>query len=167
MRNISKKKTATVLCLIGLALFSFAALPSTAYAAEAETHKSRILRGKGLAIQRDKDGTAKSPATMTLALEPGAVTRKVITFNIASGEIEVDEVKYVVSEGRGLVAYNNRTMAMRFNATGPDGEAVTVKLVGRYFWMWGRLHAARLLGNLEGEGVKTGLLLRAVVRPGQ
>ena len=46
-----------------------------------------------------------------------------------------------------------------------EGERVTVKLGGRYFWMWGRVHVARLAGTFEAGNLKLGLLLRAALRP--
>ena len=165
--NMSKKKTAIAACLVFLVLFSFAALPSIAYAADVETQRTRILRARGLAFEREEDGTANSPANMTLVLEPGTVARRVITFNVVSGKIEVDGIEYTVSEGKGFVAYHNRTIAMRFGATSPEGDAVTVKMAGRYFWMWGRLHVARLVGVLETDDCRMALLLRAAIRPEQ
>ena len=81
--------------------------------------------------------------------------------------MEVKGVKYTITEGKGLVAYYRRTLGMQLNGTDQDGNAVTVKLGGSYFWMWGRLHVARLAGTLETSNAKFGLLLRAAIRPEQ
>jgi len=72
-------------------------------------------------------------------------------------------VEYPIVEGRGFVQYYRRVIAMQANGTGPQGENVTLKLAGRYFWMWGHLHVARIFGTFQVDTTKLQLLLRAAI----
>ena len=163
----NKKKSIIIVALVALALIAVALFPSVAFAAEETTPQTRILRARGLAFERIENETVKMPTNLTLVVEPGKIGRGVITFNVVSGEMEVNGVKYTITEGKGLVAYYRRTLGMQLNGTDQDGNAVTVKLGGSYFWMWGRLHVARLAGTLVTDNAKFGLLLRAAIRPEQ
>jgi hypothetical protein len=165
MMSLSKRKSVMIVTLVAIALVLVVSLPSVAYAAEDAKSTTRVLRARGLAFEQTEDDAVSMPANFTLFLEPGKINYAVITFSIVGGEMEVDGKVYTVTEGDGFVAYHSRVMAMRFNGTGPEGENVTVKLRGRYFWMWGRLHVARLAGTFEGDDGTLGLLLRAAIRP--
>jgi hypothetical protein len=120
-----------------------------------------------LAFERIENDEAKLPANLTLTLQPGKINRTVILFSVVDGQIEVNGVKYAIKEGRGLVAYHKSMLAMQLSGASPDGDTVTVKIGGRYFWLWGRLHAARLVGTLKTSNCEVGLLLRSAIRPEQ
>ena len=165
MISVGKRKSIIIVALVAAALVLVMALPSVAYAADDATQGTRVLRARGLAFEQVETDHAKMPANLTLVLDPGTINRAVITFKVVSGEVYVDGKVYTITEGKGFVAYRRRLIAMQFNGTGPEGERVTVKLGGRYFWMWGRVHVARLAGTFEAGNLKLGLLLRAALRP--
>lgn len=169
MVNMSKRKSVAIAALVTMALVLAVALPSVAYAADDLTQTqattTRVLLAKGFAFERIDGEVEKTPTNLTLVLEPGKISNGIITFSIVGGEVNIDGKVYTVTEGKGFVAYRKRIIAMQFNGTAPEGETFTVKLGGRYFWMWGRVHVARLAGSLQTDGSKLGLLLRAVIRP--
>jgi hypothetical protein len=70
----------------------------------------------------------------------------------------------VITEGNGAVIRDKHVFLFQAQGTSPDGQSVTLKLAGRYFWMWGRLYIARVLGSLQTESGKTQLLLRSMIR---
>jgi hypothetical protein len=165
MMNMSKRKSVAIVALVAIALVLVMALPSVAFATDDATQGTRVLRARGVAFEQVEIDGAKMPANLTLVLEPGTINRGIITFKVVSGEVDVDGKVYTITEGKGFVAYRRRLIAMQFNGTGPEGETLKVKLGGRYFWLWGRVHVARLAGTLEAGNLKLGLLLRAALRP--
>ena len=170
MFTLKKKQKLLITATMALALVFIVSLPyayaSTEDAATAETQSSRtrMLNAKGIAIEKANSQVVITPAGFALALEATEVNETIIKFNVVGGIVRINETEYVITEGKGAVIRDKHGFLLKAQGTSPDGQSVTLKLAGRYFWMWGRLYVARLVGSLQNESVKTALLLRSVIR---
>jgi hypothetical protein len=170
MFTLKKKQKLLITATMTLAFVFIISLPyayaSTEDAATAETQSSRtrMLNAKGIAIEKANSQVMITPAGFALALEATEVNETIIKFNVVGGIVRINETEYVITEGNGAVIRDKHGFLLKAQGTSPDGQSVTLKLAGRYFWMWGRLYVARLVGSLQTESVKTALLLRSVIR---
>jgi hypothetical protein len=168
-----KKKTKMLLtATTALALVIVAALPN-AYAATpdssaTETSRTRMLLAKGVAVDRTSNQVVLTHAGFALSLEATEINETIIKFNVVGGTVRINKtdyvIDYVITEGNGAVIRDKHGFLLQAQGTGPDGQSVTLKLAGRYFWMWGRLYIARLVGSLQTESAKTQLFLRSLIR---
>jgi hypothetical protein len=155
---------------MALALVFIISLPyayassSSAATAETQSSRTRMLNAKGIAIEKVNSQVVITPAGFALALEATEVNETIIKFNVVGGIVRINETEYVITEGNGAVIRDKHGFLLKAQGTSPDGQPVTLKLAGRYFWMWGRLYVAILVGSLQTESVKTALLLRSVIR---
>jgi hypothetical protein len=170
MFTLKKRQKMLITATTALALVFIMALPY-AYASspsatteETQSNRTRMLRAKGIAVERAGGQAVITPAGFALALEATEVNETVIKFNVVGGAVRINETEYVITEGNGAVFRDKHGFLLQAQGTSPDGQSVTLKLAGRYFWMWGRLYVARLLGSLQTENAKTSLLLRSVIR---
>ena len=103
-----------------------------------------------------------------MELEATEVNETIIKFNVVGGILRINEtdnaIDYVMMEGNGEVIRYKHVFLLQTTGTSPDGQTVTLKLAGRYFWMWGHLYVVRVAGSLQTESGKTPLLLRSVIR---
>jgi hypothetical protein len=168
MVTLSKKRK-QLIALSAVALVLLITVPCVAYAesppsnSDSATWGTRLLRARGEALQKIGDEATVAPANFTMVLEPTAVNATVIKFNVIGGTIDVNGTSYTVTEGNGAVIRDKHGFLMQVQGTGPDGESVTLKLAGRYFWMYGHLYVARIAGVLQFDSAKTHLLLRAAI----
>ena len=123
-----------------------------------------MLIAKGIAVEKTDSQVVITRAGFALALEATEVNETIIKFNVISGIVKINGTEYTITEGNGAVIRDKHGFLLQAQGTSPDGQSVTLKLAGRYFWMWGRLHVARLVGSLQTESTKTSLLLRSVIR---
>ena len=56
----------------------------------------------------------------------------------------VNGVTYTVTSGNGGVLTGRHAILLQAQGTSPDGQTVTFKLAGRYFWMGGNLYVVRI-----------------------
>jgi hypothetical protein len=168
MTGANKKKMGIIVSLALFALVLIVILPIASYAStsadsvsqDSLVQKSRILRARGIAVDIQKERTT---ANLTLVLMPDKINRRIAIFNVTGGIVKVNGVEYTIVEGRGFVQYYHHVIAMQANGTGPQGETTTLKLAGRYFWMLGHLHVARIFGTFQVDNTKLQLLLRAAI----
>jgi hypothetical protein len=155
--------TALTLVFILSLTYAHASSPSTT-TAETQSSRTRMLRAKGIAVEKANSQVVITPAGFALALEAAEVNETIIKFNIVGGIVRINGADYAITGGNGAVIRDKHGFLLQAEGTNPEGQSVTLKLAGRYFWMWGRLHVARLLGSLQTENAKTLLLLRSVIR---
>lgn len=165
MFTLNKKQKMFITATMALALVLVVSLPY-AYAATEETpvNRTRILGARGLAVEITDGQVVISNASFALTLEATEVNATTITFDVISGTVEVNGVEYTITGGHGAVIRDKHVFLLEAEGTGPDEEAVTLKLVGQYFWMWGRVYVARVAGSLQVDSTKILLLLRAAIR---
>jgi hypothetical protein len=125
---------------------------------------TKDLIAKGFARQNVDGQNVTTPANFTLTLERTGTNTTIPRFNIIAGSIMVNGVTYSVNSGNGGVVKIKHAILLQAQATGPDGQNVTLKLAGRYFWMGGHLFVVRMVGSLQTDSGKYGLLMRAVIR---
>ena len=124
----------------------------------------RVLGAKGLAKDRSSPEVEFVPAGFLLDLLANEIKPRVINFDVVSGNVKVDGVEYTIVEGKGGIIRYRRGFLLEASGVDADGEEVTLKLTGRYFWMWGRVYVARLFGVLETVDITYTLILRAAIR---
>jgi hypothetical protein len=105
-----------------------------------------------------------TPAGFSLALEATEVNQTIVKFNVISGIVKINGTEYTITGGHGAVIREKHGFLLEAQSTGPEGQSATLKLAGRYFWMWGHLYVARIVGSLQTESAKTSLVLRAAIR---
>jgi hypothetical protein len=170
MFTLKKRQKLVITSTMALALVLIAGFPYTyasteaATTAEKQSNRTRMLNAKGVAVKKDDGQLVTAPAGFALALETTKVNETIIKFNVVSGSVEINGTEYQISEGHGAVLRDKRVFLLEAQGTSPDGQSATLKLAGRYFWMWGRLYVARVLGSLQAESVRTLLVLRSVIR---
>ena len=151
-----------------IALVLIVAIP-TAFAATSEASSNPIqgtrnLIANGFARQTINGENVTTPANFTLTLQRTGTNTTVPRFNVTSGTIIINGTTYTVSSGNGGVAKSKHAILLQAQATGPNGQTVTLKLAGRYFWMGGQLFVVRMAGSLQTDSGKIGLLMRAAIR---
>jgi hypothetical protein len=170
MFTLNKKRKMLVTSTMALALvfivslpYAYASSPSEA-TAETQANRTRILNAKGIAVEKTENQQVTTSAGFSLALEATEVNEAIIKFNVLSGTVKINGTEYTITGGNGGVIRNKHVILLQAQGTSPDGQPVTLKLAGRYFWMWGRLYVARLLGSLQTGSAKTWLVLRSAIR---
>ena len=76
----------------------------------------------------------------------------------------VNGVSYAVTSGKGGVLTGRHIILLQAQGTGPEGQTVTLKLAGRYFWMGGNLYVVRIGAKLDIDNTNYTLLMRAAIR---
>jgi hypothetical protein len=165
MFTLKKKQKMFITATMALALVFVVSFPC-AYAATEETQSSRtrILRARGIAVEITGSQAVITNASFALSLEATEINATTIKFDVISGTVEVNDKEYAITGGHGAVILDKHGFLLEAEGIGPDGQAVTLKLAGRYFWMWGRIYVARIAGSLQVDSAKTSLLLRAAIR---
>ncbi len=169
MFTLEKKQKLLITATAALALALVVSLPNV-YASfpegtsETQSSRTRMLIAKGVAVDRTSNAVVLTRAGFALELEATEVNETIIKFNVVGGKVRINETDYVITEGKGAVIRDKRGFLLQAQGTSPDGQSVTLKLAGRYFWMWRRLHIARIAGSLQTESAKTQLVLRSVIR---
>lgn len=170
MFTINKKQKMLITATTALALVFIVSLPyayassPSATTAETQSSRTRILRAKGLAVEKANNQLVISSAGFALALEATEVNETIIKFNVISGTVKINGTEYVITGGNGAVIRDKRGFLLQAEGTSPEGQSVTLKLAGRYFWMWGHLYVARIVGSLQTDSAKIWLVLRAAIR---
>lgn len=170
MFTLNKKQKLLIMSMTALALVFIIAFPS-AYASteaattsDAQSSRTRLLNARGIAIWKADGDAVTAPAGFALSLEAIEVNATIIKFNVVGGIVKTNGTEYTITDGNGAVIRGRHGFLLQATGTSPDGQPFTLKLAGRYFWMWGHLYVARLLGSLQTESGKTVLLLRSMIR---
>lgn len=170
MFTLKKKQKLLFTATTALALVFMVSLPygsasdPTTATDETQSSRTRMLLAKGIAVDKASSQIVISQAGFALSLEATEINATVIKFDVVDGIVRINGTDYTMTEGNGAVIREKHVFLLQAQGTGPDGEAVTLKLAGRYFWMWGRVHVARIFGSLQTENSKTNLLLRSMIR---
>jgi len=143
--------------------YAYASSPS-APTAETQASRARMLRVKGFAVEKVNGQVVISSAGFALALEATEANETIIKFNVISGKVKINETEYAITGGNGAVIRDKHGFLLQAEGISPGGQSVTLKLAGRYFWMWGHLYVARIAGSLQTDSAKISLLLRAAIR---
>jgi hypothetical protein len=155
----------TALALVFIVSFPYAYASSPAETtAETQSSRTRMLRAKGIAVEKVNGQVVRSSAGFALALEATEVNETIIKFNVISGTVKINETEYAITGGNGAVIRDKHGFLLQAQGTNADGQSVTLKLAGRYFWMWGHLYVARIAGSLQTDSAKISLVLRAAIR---
>jgi hypothetical protein len=161
------KKSKLIIATIAVVAVLMAAIPYAAYAlpvSERNIASSRTLVAKGVAREAVDGENVTVPANFTLTLERAAGDGTLPRFNVVGGTVVVNGETYTIGSGNGGVLRGRHLILLQAQGTGPDGQAVTLKLAGRYFWMGGRLYVARIGARLIALNGNATLLLRAEIR---
>jgi hypothetical protein len=167
MKMITNKTKILIAALVVVALI-VAAVPVAVYALPVSDSNivgaSRTLVAKGLDRQVVDGQTVTVPANFTLTLERTGTNTTVPKFNVISGSIVVNGATYTITSGNGGVMRSKHLILLQAQGTGPNGQAVTLKLAGRYFWMGGHMFVARIGAHLLTNNGNSTLLMRAAIR---
>jgi hypothetical protein len=174
MFTMKKKQKLLIAATAALALVLVASLPNT-YASvpsttttETQSSRTRMLIARGVAVDITRSQVALTRAGFALELKATEVNETIIKFDIVGGTIRINKtdyaIDYLMTGGNGAVIRDKHGCLLQATGTGPYGQSITLKLAGRYFWMWGHLYIARLAGSLQTESGKTHLLLRSMIR---
>lgn len=169
MFTLKKKQklliTATAaFALVLMMTFPYAyALSEVTINTETQGNQTRMLRAKGIAVEKASQ-VVIAPAGFALSLEATEFNATIIKFNVVGGTVEINGTEYVITGGKGAVIRDKHGFLLRAQGNSPDGQSATLKLTGRYFWIWRCLHVARLVGSLQTENAKTLLVMRSVIR---
>jgi hypothetical protein len=151
-----------------VALVIVVAVPYVAFAAPVVTNDpvqgTRNLLGKGVVRETVNGENFTAPANFTLTLERTGTNLAVPKFNVVGGKLDVNGTIYTITSGDGGVLRARHLVLLQAKGTGPDGQSVTLKLAGRYFWMGGHLFVLRMAGSVQTAGGKEQLLMRAAIR---
>ncbi len=170
MFTLKKKQKLLITATTALALVFMVSLPYASASDPATTtnetqaSRTRMLLAKGIAVDKASSQIVITQAGFALSLEATEINATVIKFDVVGGTVRINGTDYTMTEGNGAVIREKHIFLLQAQGTNPDGESVTLKLAGRYFWMWGRVHVARIFGSLQTENSKTNLLLRSIIR---
>ncbi len=166
MVALTKKRIIIVAAVAIVAVLALA-IPLTAYALPAndvEIASSRTLVAKGIARETVNGEELKVPANFTLTLQKAGGNNTVPRFNVVGGNVVINGTSYSIGSGNGGVLRGRHLILLKAQGTGPEGQVITLKLAGRYFWMGGRLYLARISARLLTPNGNFTLLLRAGIR---
>ena len=164
---VMSKKRITIIAVVAVVAILMIAIPLAAYAlpvSDSNIASSRILIAKGVAREIVNGENVTFPANLTLALERTSGNTSRPRFNVVGGTVVVNGATYKISSGNGGVLRGRHLILLKAQGMGPDGQAVTFKLAGRYFWMGGHLYVARIGARLLTPNGNCTLLLRASIR---
>ncbi len=166
MVNLTKKSKLVIAALLIIAILAVV-VPYAAYAlpvSDSNIATSRILVAKGIAREVVNGKNVTVPANFTLTLERVSSNNTIPRFNVVGGTVNVNGMIYTVVRGEGGVFRGRHLILLKAEGTGPDGQAITLKLAGRYFWMGGRLYVARIGARLVTDNGNFTLLMRSAIR---
>jgi hypothetical protein len=167
MFNLNKKSK-ILFVIATVALVFLIAVPYVAFAAPAAAtdpiQGTRNLNGRGVAVLVVNGENVTAPANFTLTLERDGTSSPQIKFNVVGGSLDVNGTEYTIASGNGNVFRARHAILLQAQGAGSDGQSVTLKLAGRYFWMGGHLFMLRMAGSVETAGGKDLLLVRAQIR---
>jgi hypothetical protein len=166
MVTLSRKSKIAIVAISAIALMLIIAVPfaSAQPTSTSNTSSTKTLKAKGFAYQNVNGQTVKYQANFTLTLQPTSTSGAVKKFEVVGGNVTVNGVSYSVTSGNGAVGTARHIFLLQAQGTSPDGKAVTFKLEGRYFYMWGHLYVARIGAKLQTDNGNYTLLMRSAIR---
>ena len=167
MVTFTNKSKILIVALVVAALL-VVVLPAAVYALPTSDSNlvgaSRTLVAKGVDRQVVDGQIVTVPANFTLTLERSGTNTTVPKFNVIGGSVVVNGVTYTITSGNGGVIRSKHLILLQAQGTGPNGQVVTLRLAGRYFWMGGHIFVARIGARLLTDNGNSTLLMRASIR---
>ena len=166
MTALTRKRKLVIAAAAIAALLVVVAVPYAVYAlpvSDINIAASRTLVAKGVAREVVNGENVTVPANFKLTLERSGGNSTVPKFNVTGGTIVVNGATYTITSGNGGVLRGRNLILLQAQGTGPDGQTVTLKLAGRYFWMGGHLYVARIGAKLQTQSGNFTLLMRAAI----
>ena len=167
MVTFTNKSKILIVALVVAALL-VVVLPAAVYALPTSDSNlvgaSRTLVAKGVDRQVVDGQIVTVPANFTLTLERSGTNTTVPKFNVIGGSVVVNGVTYTITSGNGGVIRSRHLILLQAQGTGPNGQVVTLRLAGRYFWMGGHIFVARIGARLLTDNGNSTLLMRASIR---
>ena len=161
-------KTKILIVALTVVALLVVAVPAAVYALPASDSNivgaSRTLVAKGVDWQVVNGQNVTVPANFTLTLTRSGGNSTVPKFNVTGGAVIVNGAVYTVTSGNGGVLRSRHLILLQAQGTGLDGQAVTLRLTGRYFWMGGHLFVVRIGARLITESGNSTLVMRAAIR---
>jgi len=166
MIKLSRKNKILIISIVAMAIVLAIAVPYVSAQTSANPiANTKTLNAQGYAYQTiDSETIKKYTANFTLTLVPTGTNRTVKLFDVTGGSIMVNGVSYTVSSGNGGVLTGRHAILFQAQGTSPDGQTVTFKLTGRYFWMGGNLYVVHIGAKLQTDNANYTLLMRAAIR---
>jgi hypothetical protein len=164
MVKLTKKSKVAFVAIVALAVILVIAVPfvSAQAAASKVVGNIKTLNAKGYAIQTG-ESQDKVPANFTLMLQATSTNDAVKKFDVTAGTVVVNGVSYAITDGNGGVATGRHLILLQLHGTDSNGQTVTLKLEGQYFWMGGHLYLARIAAKPQTENENYTLLMRAAI----
>jgi hypothetical protein len=154
--------TAITIVLTLVVPLVYAQPPTSDPISPTSTLPQRTLYARGIAILNG-DRSTNYTANFTLTLQKDSQNRTG-RFDVVGGTVLVNGVPYTIDSGYGGVAPARKAILLVAQGTSPDGQPVTLKLAGQYFWMGGHLYVARIVAKLQTDAGNYTMGLRAAIK---
>jgi hypothetical protein len=162
MVTLSKKTKITIAATVVFALTLLIAIPfaSAQTPLTDSTTTIKTLQAKGYSFQKIDSSTIKYyPATLILTLQPTSTTGSPRKFDVTSGTLVINGASYSISSGVGGVLPARHLILLKAQGTDPNGQAVTLGLMGQYFTI-GSHQYFRITARLQTSNGNIALLMR-------
>jgi hypothetical protein len=167
MVNFKNKTKLALAAMAAIAILMVVAVPfvgaQTVSTPNSAVASVKTMKAQGFAYQEVSGQIMKYQATFTLTLQPTTTSQPKL-FAVIGGTVLVNGITYTMTSGNGVVRPGRSIFLLKAQGTSPDGQAVTLKLEGRYFWMGGHLYVARVGAKLETDNGNYKLLMRAAIQ---
>ena len=166
MNKLSRKSKILITSIVAIAIILVITGPYVSAQTSANPiANTKTFKAQGYAYQGIDSSTIKKyPANFTLALIPTGTNGSAKLFGVTGGSVVVNGVTYTVTSGNGGVLTGRHAILLQAKGTSPDGQTMTFKLEGRYFWMGGNLYSVRIGAKLQTDNINYTLLMRAAIR---
>ncbi len=166
MNKLSRKSKILITSIVAIAIVLAITVPYVSAQTSANPiANAKTFKAQGYAYQSIDSSTIKKyPANLTLTLVPTGTNGSAKLFDVTGGSVEVNGVTYTVTSGNGGVLTGRHAILLQAQGTSPDGQTMTFKLAGRYFWMGGNLYVVRIGAKLQTDNTNYTLLMRAAIR---
>jgi len=164
MVKLTKKSKVAIAAIISLAIVMAIIIPIANAQTTANNVVSNIktLKAQGNIYQTIDSNTIKYySATLTLTIQPTSASGYVKKFNVLSGTLTANGVSYTFTSGNGGVLPIKHAVLLQAQGTGPDGQAVTLKLAGQYNWL--RANTLTIGAKLITDNGNYTLIMRAPI----
>jgi hypothetical protein len=164
---IFRKKSKLLVVAAAVVALLVIVVPYVAYALPVEDSSiaaSRTLEAKGIAREAVNGEKVNFPASLTLTLTYATDNNKVPKFEVTDGSIIVDGVTYTITSGNGGVLRGRHLIVLQGQGTDSEGQAVTLRIAGRYFWVGDHIYVVRLGAKLQTNNAEFTLQLRAQIQ---
>jgi hypothetical protein len=149
MNTLTKNRKTAIAAIAIIAVVLAVAIPYTAAQTVADNAATnvRTLHAHGNIYQAIDSNTIKYyPANLTLTVQPTSTSGAVKKLDVTGGTLVANGVTYTFTSGNGGVLTGRHAVLLQVQGTGPNGQAVTLKLAGQYGYSWATGHVAFKIG---------------------